>query len=374
MFKSSVNILALFFLVQSFSLTETSVLNDDPIQVREDFVCNQGDGFFPVPGQCTATYYACFQGVAYEQTCPGDNIVFDPATQRCTPFNQASCRDLTTLNPGSTVSVTMTVQVTTTTTLPTSTVTVPGGFVCPGDGFFPIPGQCSGTYYACFGGVATEQKCQGDYVFDPIPGRCVPYNEASCRDSTSTVTPSTTVTITTVTAPGGFTCPTSEGFYAIPGTCGSEYYICVLGSPYVTTCPNGGIFDPVVNYCVPEASASCKTTTSTTSTTTTETSTTSTTTVSSTTQSSTTTTATSVPPFTCPSTGNYPYPGSCYIYYVCAGGGYIVAACPPGQAFNPSISFCDDPANVPGCTTFDPDRYVEESMLVGMTGGVMDRK
>lgn len=31
-----------------------------------------------------------------------------------------------------------------------------------------------------------------------------------------------------------FTCPSSEGFFPIPNTCGSDYYVCVSGSPYVS--------------------------------------------------------------------------------------------------------------------------------------------
>ena len=31
-----------------------------------------------------------------------------------------------------------------------------------------------------------------------------------------------------------FTCPTSECFFHIPNTCGADYYVCVLGSPYVS--------------------------------------------------------------------------------------------------------------------------------------------
>ena len=31
------------------------------------FTCGTAEGFFTVPGQCTATYYACFAGVAYQQ-------------------------------------------------------------------------------------------------------------------------------------------------------------------------------------------------------------------------------------------------------------------------------------------------------------------
>jgi len=76
-----------------------------------------------------------------------------------------------------------------------------------------------------------------------------------------------------------------------------------------------------------------------------------------------TTTIRPTTPFRCPSTGNFPYPGNCYLYYVCAGGGYIVAACPPGQVFNPNISFCENPGNVPGCSYFDIFIYKEALLL-----------
>ena len=31
------------------------------------FTCGTTEGYFGVPGQCIATYYACFAGVAYQQ-------------------------------------------------------------------------------------------------------------------------------------------------------------------------------------------------------------------------------------------------------------------------------------------------------------------
>lgn len=109
------------------------------------------------------------------------------------------------------------------------------------------------------------------------------------------------------------------------------------------------------------------TTTSTTSTTTTTTTTrpTTTTTIPTTTIAQTTTAG-----YKCPSTGNFPYEGSCSLYYVCSSNGYIIAvrsmmffsiqvitilrtsfqSCPPGEVFNPDIEFCEPPGNVAGCT------------------------
>ena len=84
-----------------------------------------------------------------------------------------------------------------------------------------------------------------------------------------------------------FICPTDEGFFAIPGTCSSDYYVCIKGVPYVSvnnktlgdslrsqklylqaihlphdsmiskTCPAGAIFDPVLLECIPPELASC---------------------------------------------------------------------------------------------------------------------
>ncbi len=55
------------------------------------------------------------------------------------------------------------------------------------------------------------------------------------KATTTTTGPTTAVTATTPVGPT-FICPTNEGFYAIPGTCGPDYYVCVSGSPYVSVC------------------------------------------------------------------------------------------------------------------------------------------
>ncbi|CAK9820681.1 Prss12 [Anthophora plagiata] len=55
---------------------------------------------------------------------------------------------------------------------------------------------------------------------------------------------------------------------------------------------------------------------------------------------------------TCPSdyTGLLPHPETCKKFLQCVHGGTFIMDCGPGTAFNPSISVCDWPYNVPGCS------------------------
>lgn len=54
---------------------------------------------------------------------------------------------------------------------------------------------------------------------------------------------------------------------------------------------------------------------------------------------------------TCPDdyTGLLPHPETCKKFLQCANGGTFIMDCGPGTAFNPTISVCDWPYNVPGC-------------------------
>nr|XP_031846099.1 uncharacterized protein LOC116432824 isoform X3 [Nomia melanderi] len=54
----------------------------------------------------------------------------------------------------------------------------------------------------------------------------------------------------------------------------------------------------------------------------------------------------------CPAdfTGLLPHPDTCTKFLQCANGGTFIMDCGPGTAFNPSISVCDWPYNVPGCS------------------------
>lgn len=53
----------------------------------------------------------------------------------------------------------------------------------------------------------------------------------------------------------------------------------------------------------------------------------------------------------CPAdyTGLLPHPDTCKKFLQCERGGTFVMDCGPGTAFNPAISVCDWPYNVPSC-------------------------
>ena len=165
------------------SLTCTSA---EEASYRSTFTCPQPDGFFPIPGACSSEFYSCIAGVPYVEKCPG-NSIFDPVLLYCVPAESASCNDVT---PQETTTV--------------STTTDPV-FTCPAiDGFYPIPGQCTGQYYVCIAGDLYVQNCPGTSIFDPALDICVPAPVASCvtttTSSTKTTTPSTTTPTTTPSA------------------------------------------------------------------------------------------------------------------------------------------------------------------------------
>lgn len=368
------------------------------LQQGRDFVCPE-DGFWPSSTDCCSNlYYACLGGVAYEEYCPGDTV-YDPALGRCFPLAQTSCTSV--CSPGSSSTFTNTQYTSPQSTYcpplgrctegPSSTTTG-GGLSCPGsDGYFPYPGDCS-KYIICSGGVVVNTgSCTPPLVFNPANQFCDNLaNVPSCQSTATASTSSTTSSTSTTPGGGGFDCPpenSGNGFYPIPDYCGPNYYACVAGVSFIESCPVGSYFDPVLlicvkaedascNFkcpadgffalpgqcigsyyvciagvatltdcpgtaifdpdllrCVPDGLASCQTGNSVSRT--------------STTQSGT------FAPFDCPGTGNYPYPGNCNLYYVCAGGSYIIATCPAGLVFNPDLMFCDNPANVPDCSPFN---------------------
>lgn len=163
-------------------------------------------------------------------------------------------------------------------------------FVCPNQetGYYPDDENiCTGSYFTCVNGVAYPQQCPGITVFDPVSELCVDLEVASCY-----VSP--------------FTCPSTEGFFPVPGACESNYYVCVSGVATLTNCPFEAIFDPVTFDCVPADEASCN------------------------------------QPFDCPSPdGLFPYPDACCgIYYNCAGGQSTLQYCSSGYYFDPETLSC----------------------------------
>ena len=151
-------------------------------------------------------------------------------------------------------------------------------FTCTEDGLFPSATDCCSTmYYKCSNGVASEEVILREkriifyrwlfkkfYFFRrtamevpiliqllkrvfvlhlrPVVHPAVnilcslPHilKVTKLHHSWLSIEISTELPTTSLTTPGGggFDCPTSNGFFPIPGTCGSDYYACVNGSPY----------------------------------------------------------------------------------------------------------------------------------------------
>jgi len=83
------------------------------------------------------------------QQCPGVTV-FDPLSKRCVALSASSCNTITVTTVTSSPSIV-------TTSTSTTRTTIGGSFVCPNeDGFYGIPGQCTGTYYFCGGGVPIQ--------------------------------------------------------------------------------------------------------------------------------------------------------------------------------------------------------------------------
>lgn len=312
--------------------TSTPITTTTMESISTGFPC-PGDGNFPIPGECSSNYFICVDGNSFPATCPG-NTIFDPLVLQCVVPDDASCsvQSSTTMSP----------------------------FICVGDGVFAIPNQCTADYYICVGGVAYPATCPGDSIFDPELNLCVPSEVASCL----------TTTAPSITTAGPFTCPADEGSFAIPGSCGPDYIICIGGTPFAVMCPGNGIFDPLVLLCVLPEEASCQplTTGGPTQTTGAPESTTEAlstihptqptfppTTPEMTTESTNSTNE----PFVCPSPdGFFANPYDCESYYVCSNDRPILQFCPPSLVFNPALGQCDYPLNVPECAPFrcpEPD-------------------
>nr|SVE73492.1 EOG090X04G3 [Daphnia atkinsoni] len=142
-------------------------------------------------------------------------------------------------------------------------------FQCPPNTpIAPHPDNCE-LYYTCYPGYpVTLWKCYSDYLFDltysgcnfPIEVDCGVRKRPIASEQTTDTTMKTTTTLSCNTIPPNeptFNCPTPDGFFAIPNSCTGDYYVCISGSPYVSTCPNGNIFDPATGLCTPPENASC---------------------------------------------------------------------------------------------------------------------
>lgn len=183
------------------------------------YLCTE-DGFYPFsPNACSTSYINCFAGVAYVNTCPGDGV-FDPVQRICVSADATVC-----------------------------------GFICPAqDGLYGFPDECSNRFYSCVQGVANENFCPGDFIFDPVRGICAAPETVDCYQSSTTNSKTTettqrqTISATTVQPPVEFVCPEDYGFYPNPENC-TTFYQCTGGKPYLKSCPDGLYFNPETIYC-----------------------------------------------------------------------------------------------------------------------------
>ncbi|XP_057371454.1 probable chitinase 10 [Daphnia carinata] len=150
------------------------------------------DGFYPeYTDRCSSHFYTCLDGQSFSTYCPSYGV-FEPVNRRCVSPNALACKSAT---PTTSAPILSTPSATKTsapaaTTIPPTTIhlttvvtktTVGGSFVCPSNGTYPDPAQCS-NYYVCDNGTAFLFTCPSGLVFNPAGGVCDwPSSVPSCN-------------------------------------------------------------------------------------------------------------------------------------------------------------------------------------------------
>ncbi|EFX88745.1 hypothetical protein DAPPUDRAFT_311082 [Daphnia pulex] len=362
-------------------ISTTTASTTSTVSSVAPFTCPTPEGFYPIPGACSADYFICVSGSPYVQSCPIGQV-FNPKTQYCEPpinvplcyFSFVDFYQVCVLGspyvstcPNGTVFDPVTKLCT-----PIGWASCTSPFTCPTpDGFFPIPGACSNSYYTCVGNQAYLQglhgyggsratgdieigpdpnfqcpegtsvaphpekcglyytcyfaspvtlwQCYSNYLFDVTYSSCN-YPESTDCGNRQRSGPTITATRTKSAADSPpstspvFNCPSAGGFFPVsPEECYQHYYTCAGGVAYVMLCPTDGLFDPVTLTCKPANEVSCKD-----------------------------------PAFTCTADGFYPVEGECTgVYFVCASGVAYESVCPNNGIFDPDRGICASPDTVP---------------------------
>lgn len=155
------------------------------------FTCPD-DGFYPeYTDRCSSHFYTCLDGQAFSTYCPSYGV-FEPVNRRCVSPNAPACQSASSTTRKTTLPTLELTSASATKTDAPVTVTVPpttmipkttqgGSFVCPGNGTYPDPAQCS-NYYVCDNGTAFLFACPTGLVFNPAGSVCDwPSNVPGCN-------------------------------------------------------------------------------------------------------------------------------------------------------------------------------------------------
>uniref|UniRef100_A0A0P6GDA7 Discoidin domain receptor n=1 Tax=Daphnia magna TaxID=35525 RepID=A0A0P6GDA7_9CRUS len=155
------------------------------------FTCPD-DGFYPeYTDRCSSHFYTCLDGQAFSTYCPSYGV-FEPVNRRCVSPNAPACKSASSTTRKTTLPTLELTSASATKTDAPVTVTVPpttmipkttqgGSFVCPGNGTYPDPAQCS-NYYVCDNGTAFLFACPTGLVFNPAGSVCDwPSNVPGCN-------------------------------------------------------------------------------------------------------------------------------------------------------------------------------------------------
>ncbi|XP_060824001.1 uncharacterized protein LOC132911398 [Bombus pascuorum] len=207
---------------------------------------------------------------------------------------------------------------------------------CPATGVKRISHDTDcGMYYECVDGVKVEKVCEDGLSFNETKGICTWPPRHECSSNFKQTDLATYFLPYAAEERNIVDCP-PEGYTLISHECScSKYYSCEDGNKYVGTCPEGTIYDYIREVCDLPQAAICRNQKYT---------------------NDTYLTDNCYFPSDCPPVGHnrYPHESDCSLFYDCSNGRKCRMSCFQGYVFNPIISSCDLPKNVPNCHDYIP--------------------
>jgi len=195
------------------------------------------DGIYPVPGICNA-FYQCSNGIWWDkQYCP-DGLLFNPEVDVCDWPENVECDGQK--EDGCYISCRKNGQSKLVCAKKCLFSGNDGGNkpkVCPEDGIFRDPEDCS-KFYHCTDGIKSEsQQCPSGLLFSEVTERCEYPAYVKCDDKPKYC---------------------KDGIYPVPGIC-NAFYQCSNGIWWDKQyCPDGLLFNPEIEVCDWPENVECK--------------------------------------------------------------------------------------------------------------------